>query len=183
MPKDSEKLHDWLQIIGATAIVASLIFVGMQLKQSQEIAIAGQYQARYESAAETARVYLQSDTGLKVWGTAIATGIRASGTFSDDFKAWALEQPPEELGFRFWTAYIELKTHDNHLFQYQQGFISEEAWQSFRKSFKQNLAAPPDIYIQRQVYLNDRQIWSAPFQEYVNELLEEIEADASRRTD
>jgi hypothetical protein len=37
---DSQKLHDWLQVIGIAAIVASLIFVGLQLKQSDEIALA-----------------------------------------------------------------------------------------------------------------------------------------------
>lgn len=35
---DSKRLHDWLQVIGIAAIVASLIFVGLQLKQSEEIA-------------------------------------------------------------------------------------------------------------------------------------------------
>lgn len=37
---DSQKLHDWLQIIGITAVVASLIFVGLQIKQSDDIALA-----------------------------------------------------------------------------------------------------------------------------------------------
>jgi hypothetical protein len=37
---DSQKLHDWLQITGIAAVVASLIFVGLQLKQSDEIALA-----------------------------------------------------------------------------------------------------------------------------------------------
>ena len=34
---DSEKLSDWLQVIGIFALVASLVFVGLQMKQSQEI--------------------------------------------------------------------------------------------------------------------------------------------------
>ena len=37
---DSQKLHDWLQIVGIAAVVASLIFVGMQIKQSDDIALA-----------------------------------------------------------------------------------------------------------------------------------------------
>jgi len=37
---DSHKLHDWLQIIGIAAVVASLIFVGLQIKQSDDIALA-----------------------------------------------------------------------------------------------------------------------------------------------
>ena len=38
---DSQKLHDWLQIFGMAAVVASLIFVGLQIKQSDDIALAG----------------------------------------------------------------------------------------------------------------------------------------------
>jgi hypothetical protein len=34
---DSAKLNDWLQVIGIFALVASLVFVGLQLKQTQEI--------------------------------------------------------------------------------------------------------------------------------------------------
>jgi len=35
---NSTKLHDWLQIIGAAAIVASLIFVGLELRTSRAAA-------------------------------------------------------------------------------------------------------------------------------------------------
>ena len=37
---DSQKPHEWLQIIGIAAVVASLIFVGLQIKQSDDIAFA-----------------------------------------------------------------------------------------------------------------------------------------------
>jgi len=36
----SEKLHDWLQLVGMVAIVVSLIFVGLQLRQSEHAALA-----------------------------------------------------------------------------------------------------------------------------------------------
>jgi hypothetical protein len=39
---DSAKLNDWMQVSGIFAVVISLMFVGYQLKQSQDIAIAGQ---------------------------------------------------------------------------------------------------------------------------------------------
>jgi hypothetical protein len=39
---ESGKLHDWLQIIGLAAVVGSLIFVGLQLKQADSIAYAEQ---------------------------------------------------------------------------------------------------------------------------------------------
>jgi len=47
---DSSKLNDWMQVVGIFAVVASLIFVGLQMKQSQDIALAAQYQARAEAA-------------------------------------------------------------------------------------------------------------------------------------
>jgi hypothetical protein len=34
---DSARLNDWLQVIGIFALVASLIFVGLQMKQTQQI--------------------------------------------------------------------------------------------------------------------------------------------------
>ena len=34
---DSAKIYDWLQVIAIFALVASLIFVGLQIKQTQEI--------------------------------------------------------------------------------------------------------------------------------------------------
>jgi len=34
---DSAKLNDWLQVIGIFALVASLVFVGLQMRQTQEI--------------------------------------------------------------------------------------------------------------------------------------------------
>ena len=44
----SFRLKDSVELVGISAIVASLIFVGMELRQSQEIAIASQYQARVQ---------------------------------------------------------------------------------------------------------------------------------------
>lgn len=43
---DSAKLNDWLQVLGMFAVVASLIFVGLQMRQDHEIALSAIYQAR-----------------------------------------------------------------------------------------------------------------------------------------
>ena len=43
---DLAKLNDWMQLFGTFAIVASLIFVGLQMQQTQAIAVANQYQER-----------------------------------------------------------------------------------------------------------------------------------------
>lgn len=48
---DSKKLNDWMQVLGLFALVASLIFVSLRMKQAEEIAIAAQYQERATSRA------------------------------------------------------------------------------------------------------------------------------------
>ena len=40
------RLHHWLQIAGLAGVIASLIFVGFEIKQSRDIAIAQTYQDR-----------------------------------------------------------------------------------------------------------------------------------------
>ena len=35
----SAKLNDWIQVTGIFALVSSLIFVGLQIKQTSEIAL------------------------------------------------------------------------------------------------------------------------------------------------
>jgi len=47
---DSAKLNDWMQVIGFFALVASLIFVGLQIRQDQEIAIVEAMSHRFENA-------------------------------------------------------------------------------------------------------------------------------------
>ena len=42
-------LDVWIQLIGMLSIVASLIFVGLEMRQSHRIAEAGQYQERSNS--------------------------------------------------------------------------------------------------------------------------------------
>ena len=42
---DSAKLNDWLQVLGIFALVASFIFVGLQMQQDREIAKVMIYQS------------------------------------------------------------------------------------------------------------------------------------------
>ena len=64
------KRYDWksiAELVGIAAIVASLVFVGLQLKQSQEIAIAEQYQNRADAALEFWISMAQSDATIAHW--------------------------------------------------------------------------------------------------------------------
>jgi len=43
---NSAKLNDWMQVFGIFALVASLVFVGLQMKQTHETALSNAYQSR-----------------------------------------------------------------------------------------------------------------------------------------
>ena len=49
---DSAKLSGWLQVVGLFAVVASLIFVGLQMKQADAIALSQIYQERAIAARD-----------------------------------------------------------------------------------------------------------------------------------
>jgi len=48
----SSQLNDWLQVIGLFGVIASLVFVGLQMMQDREIALSAIYQERAASATE-----------------------------------------------------------------------------------------------------------------------------------
>jgi len=119
---DSTKLNDWMQVVGIFALVASLVFVGLQMKQSQEIAIAAQYHQRAALTVESLNAELESGN-LKFWGRQSATESTSEAELYD-------------LGRDSIRDIKLLFIMDNHHFQYQAGFIEEEAWQAIRGSLK-----------------------------------------------
>ena len=50
---DTSKINEWLQVVGMFGVIASLIFVGRQMKQTQQIALSSSYQARSDATVET----------------------------------------------------------------------------------------------------------------------------------
>lgn len=70
---DSSKLNDWIQGVGIFAVVASLIFVGLQMRQEQEIARAeaiSEFIARgidYQIAiAEYSEILVKGNSGAQL---------------------------------------------------------------------------------------------------------------------
>jgi glutathione S-transferase len=104
------KSADWKNVaefVGIAAIVASLVFVGLQLKQSQEIAIANQYQAWAEASLNLFATHIEADYATP--------GNRVEIT--DTLTAGDIAQANW-----LWTA------ADNNYYQFQRGFTENEAW-------------------------------------------------------
>jgi hypothetical protein len=127
-------LKDAIDIFGLVSIVGSLIFIGFQFKQDQDIAKAGQYQSRAESAMANRRVLLEGDAYLSA-------------------KAKAREGKLAELTTKEQVAYnasivVTVIAFDNVFYQHRHGFISEEYWLSSKTRFKQKLRS---TYFQKQL--------------------------------
>jgi hypothetical protein len=112
----STSWKDIAELIGISAIVGSLIFVGLQMKQSHEIAISAAYQARTDTSLGLRQTPFESDILLAAWTKVLHDP--------------AADLEPQEytaLQFYFWSemAYLE-----NMHFQHVNGFITDEQWQS-----------------------------------------------------
>jgi hypothetical protein len=107
------KVADWkdvAELVGIAAIVASLLFVGLQLKQSHEIALAIQFQARAEATQNLHLTAIEAD-----WLPVRPLRNRISNDMS-----------ARDINVFLWL-WIQ---YDNHYYQYQAGFLDESSWQA-----------------------------------------------------
>ncbi len=112
---------DWkgiAELVGIAAIVASLLFVGLQLKQSHEIALATQYQSRAEATQNLHLAAIEAD-----W---IAPIPALRNQVNDDMSA-------RDINMYLWL-WIQF---DNHYYQYQSGFMDESAWQAQLRNIRE----------------------------------------------
>ena len=125
---DTAKLNDWMQVVGIFALVASLVFVGLQMKQSQEIAIAAQYHDRAALSVDAHNQQIEGGV-LAVWGQ-----------FLDEERFPNLSM--DDRGRMYLWGMIYLTQADNHYFQYQSGFMEEEAWHAQLATLKRVVRSP-----------------------------------------
>jgi len=113
---DSAKINDWLQVVGLFAVVASLIFVGLQMKQTDAIALSAIYQERAMASRESS-VALASNPYFLSGSAKLYVGKQSELTAQE---AIALE-------FEFGSYLVVM---DNYHQQYEWGFLSEAHWNS-----------------------------------------------------
>ena len=150
---DSAKLNDWMQVVGIFALVASLIFVGLQMKQSQEIALAAQYQARAEAAQN------------------LFMTMQESGISMSTMRNPMNEKTPEELVAAYNLAVWGWTQYDNHFYQYNAGFLDDESWEGLSRRI-QDLYDNCDL---RVTWESGRQYYRSSFVEYVEALNDNCE--------
>lgn len=131
------KKSDWkdtAEVVGIAAIVASLVFVGLQMKQSQEIAVATQYQERTAITIETISARSQMASIVEVIGSRLV----------EDFQPYVTgELSVTELGQMYFAARLSLAAFDNAHFQWQSGYLSDEGWDMQQRTLRSFLQTEP----------------------------------------
>ena len=151
---DTKKISDWLQIIGMFGLIASLIFVGMQIKQDHEIALSAVYQARNDISVQSSMDAINS-----------LAFLNASAKFyanrSDDLTM------QEAVAFEYYIGATMTNFENNHQ-QFLMGYLSEEHWQRNIRELECIL----DLPMARQVV----SVWDfrSSFEKLVAEIIEKV---------
>ena len=67
---ETSKLSDWLQVLGMFGVIASLVFVGLQMKQTHDIALSNIYQTRSNATVEQAMAAANSPDLINLFAKA-----------------------------------------------------------------------------------------------------------------
>jgi hypothetical protein len=152
----SKSQRDWLQIIGQFGVIASLLFVGLQMKQEQEIALSAAYQARTATLID--------------FLTAMATDEVTRSAFSKTNNN-ITEMTADERVASIMIGMAGRELLQNSQYQYTRGYLDEEHWQTMRRLIKQQLQNP----ITREGLLGDSVRPS--FRQIVEEIDRELAAE------
>ena len=117
---DADKLQDWLQVIGLFGVIASLVFVGLQMKQDRDIAIADIYQQRAALVIQVQTSMMDDDRFADAWSKVTANESLDQG---------------DRARLDFWNN-PWLSYYENNHFQYQLGLLSAEQWFSSRNAMR-----------------------------------------------
>jgi hypothetical protein len=85
---NSMKMHDWLQIIGAAAIVASLIFVGLELRTSRAAAQAQIADGIAEGFIDLNVAVMTDETLACIWSVGLEAPERLSDSEAGRFSVF-----------------------------------------------------------------------------------------------
>ena len=163
--------RDIAELIGIGAIVASLIFVGLQLQQSQEIAVGSQYQERANAAIENYMSQIQSDQALRNRGQSLISAA-SSGSYPIVIKNLIETTGPESVAVTYLLYRTKMVMMDNCHFQYESGFMTEEAWLAMRRRLRNLLS--DDVFA--AMYRSESWHFRSSFQEESSQLLAELDA-------
>ena len=169
---NTENLRDWLEIIGIFGVIASLIFVGLQLKQDREIAAAGAFQERSAMYSEAMHSLAANENALRAM-------IKAQGRDPDapiDMPGVNVRMTMiESLAMRQAASAMAV-LGDNSYYQFQAGFLPEEHWLAVREEIKRNLRSSRMF---RSIMLSEGNSRRPEYNAEIRRMIAEVDAEGS----
>jgi len=129
---DADRFRYWrlaLEMVGIVSIVASLVFLGLQMRQTHEIALATLYQMRADSARELTKTQLESEV------------LRDARLKADA----GAELTPHDLFVLNSADFLSFNHFESSHFLYQQGLLSDEHWESDLRAIGAMMEGNPDL--------------------------------------
>ncbi len=155
---DTKKLNDWMQILTSVGVILSLIFVGLQIQQSREIAIADIYQQPTAILIQQLGFSMPPEVVHESWRKA-----RAGEDLS-----------PEDDSAINVTIAARIAYWENNHFQFQMGLMSAEQWNASLNAMRWSFQTYPETV---EIWRRDRLLARKSFAEAVDALLDEIQTE------
>ena len=154
---DNTKIRDWLEVIGIFGVIASLIFVGLEMRQSQQIAIATINSQKTDTGVQLATAAASNPVVL--------SALEKVESDRSDTLTFAEQRALMLMFGADWT-----RASDTY-WQYLNGFVPEVRWHALRARVKRDLSNYPQY---RELVENDAGV-SDPMKQVVEEMLSEID--------
>ena len=152
-----EAISNIADIVGAVAVVVSLVYVARQINQNTQASRSSTRQAIADSAL-VAVSDLIADSGM----AQLMTRDMAGEEFT----------PAESLRLAG-RGYMVMRHWENIYYQYRTGMLLEDEWRGFRR----NLTALLQLRHMQQYWARESEIYSDAFKEEVARIQAEIESD------
>ena len=142
-----------IQLLGMVGIICSLIFVGLEMRQTQRIAIAGQQQARASANMDRINAFIES-------------GIdHHAVSWELDFE---YDRSDPEIAFRNNT-HGAWHLYENDFYSYENGLMEESTWAA-------KLAGIGRLYnicLRREIYIARTPLFAQEFREIIESFPDE----------
>ena len=148
-----------LQFIGVLGLIGSLIFVGFELKQSRDIALADIYQQRSAMWLEMQLSRLPAEQYRVAY---------------DKVQRDPRELTAEDVSIFEDMFYAKLTLYENLHFQHQLDLITEEEWAAAVANIRSDFSLP----CRSRWWLEDRHNWRTSFADSVDRFVANLEMPA-----
>jgi hypothetical protein len=125
-------LDTWIQFIGMVGLLGGLVFVGLEMRQSQQFALATQQTARMQVWTDIVNAFTESQINYP----------EGTGDFNPQINI----------------AHAALWIFENDYIQYELGLMDENVWQAKMNPLRRtyNTCTGRDVYVQRKSSLDAR---------------------------